>query len=1356
MQWEEFFHLVARRHHENQALRREGKEFNDTLINVPFGAPNTVSEAVKKIYGDVSRGWILSWQIPPLPFDDTVDSADAWHEQEQFLFKIQGKSYWDVEWLDEESMKERFGFMSVRSRVRRFRAKLNILREKYFHDFDGNPFDPQFFRVDRIFAQRAVTREKGKEKENNDDKEKFKGLESMPKMEDEEEDEEEEEKEYLVRWRGLSYSQATWEHVSRLTQRPEIIQKITEYERFQIVPSDLLHRNLEKSELPESRRLRYYDKSPIYKNGNKLRSYQLDGVNWLIRLVLSKRNGILADEMGLGKTVQSTALLQHLYAECNVRGPFLVVVPLSTLSHWKRTLETWTDMNVVVYHDPHKGAESRELIRRYEFYFPFEKEEEEERIPKFHVLLTTYETVVQDVQYLSAFTFEELIVDEGHRLKSRTSKLCEALTKMDIKRRLLLTGTPVQNSLEELWSLLLFLHDEQFADEREFAAKYENDAAAQAKALFERIRPFMLRRLKTTVEALPPKKETILPVEMTTKQKMYYRAVYERNRNFLVATNGNTEVIPKLMLVEMELRKVCNHPFLIEGVMEKETGDAAFMKAVAKDPSKTAESFFVERMLACSGKMILLDKLLQRLRGEGHRVLIFSQMKRVLNLIEDILRWRCMSYERIDGSTRSHDRAAALERFTDPTLDANGQPRRFAFLLTTRAGGVGLNLTAADTVIMFDADWNPQQDIQACARCHRIGQTRPVTVYRLVTRNSYEQQMFIRASQKLSLDRNVLNRITGDTSDKKARGIVPEEDRSALDSMLRLGTLALQDTGKSKEDADEDEDESDKYDIDRIMAESTTVTTHELGSAVSQLHSNESELDVGDDDFWRKALDVVGDGGDDSLRALATGPNARDLLRRLTSNEVQSLAEQQQFMSTLEPLVESCLKAEEDETNKGPSQLDDLMAIVVQITTVAQFPRSMRSVARTWLPRLKEAAKRRRERQHLLALSMRQQHKKRRRATAVYTSKRRDDDYSEKDMMDDADDEFSLQDADVKRRGARRIWKGERVCSECAAGGALLECDGPCLGAYHRSCAESPLFGAAVFDAEVDAELKALKVVNHPRHDDELLAEIMQRRRRRQGDDLLDETALRDSVLKLSRLDRKNMLRGVQKPRWLCGKCKQGATVCQLCHGGGVMCDTKPPDGSVLVRCAVAGCGRWYHWRCVAAHAATVPMDGGTLRFRCPAHKCAVCQWPECASARNSGDLEGAQEDTSVLSKRKKKAMQSMQLLQCARCCISFHTQCAPRDVTRLSHRYLLCRDCVAWSTVLHHESDVSDVALWGHDNVQFPSPAFGAREGLARVRRTGQSRTGGIVSVLCALVYRQVMCGICLCVSSRWRSCRL
>lgn len=292
--------------------------------------------------------------------------------------------------------------------------------------------------------------------------------------------------------------------------------------------------------------------------------------------------------------------------------------------------------------------------------------------------------------------------------------------------------------------MLNFAEPDRFNDLGDFLTKFGDlKSAHQVASLHEMLKPYLLRRIKEDVEkSLPPKEETIVEVALTSIQKRFYRAIYEKNTSFLFKGVRNSNQ-PSLMNVMMELRKCCNHPYLVRGVEERIHDELTPEEAA--DPDITSK-----KLIDSCGKLVLLDKLLPRLHSQGHKVLIFSQMVRVLNLLEDYLRHKDYSFERLDGSTRSSDRKEAVERFCKPSLN------RFIMLLSTKAGGLGLNLTAADTVIIYDryvlylhfdrylrlmnficSDWNPQNDLQAQARAHRIGQKKAVMVYRLLTRKTY-------------------------------------------------------------------------------------------------------------------------------------------------------------------------------------------------------------------------------------------------------------------------------------------------------------------------------------------------------------------------------------------------------------------------------------------------------------------------------------------------------------------------------------------------------------------------------------------------------------------------------------------
>ncbi len=291
------------------------------------------------------------------------------------------------------------------------------------------------------------------------------------------------------------------------------------------------------------------------------------------------------------------------------------------------------------------------------------------------------------------------MVDEAHRLKNDQSRLFVELGSVPRDFCLLLTGTPLQNSTGELWSLLNFCNSSHFESKEEFVEKFgQLSDAKQVSDLHNVLKPYLLRRVKEDVEkSLPPKEETVIEVTLTPIQKRYYKAIYERNTSFLFKGSKPSNA-PSLMNIMMELRKCCNHPFLIKGAEDRIMQDAASKSDLKEftDPLIKYRAILADQLVQSSGKMVILMKLLPKLQTGGHKVLIFSQMVRVLDLLEELLKLKSYSYERLDGSTRASARTAAMARFNKETY------KRFVMLLSTRAGGLGLNLTSADTVIIFD------------------------------------------------------------------------------------------------------------------------------------------------------------------------------------------------------------------------------------------------------------------------------------------------------------------------------------------------------------------------------------------------------------------------------------------------------------------------------------------------------------------------------------------------------------------------------------------------------------------------------------------------------------------------------
>ncbi|KAJ1607822.1 chromodomain-helicase-DNA-binding protein [Cryptosporidium canis] len=701
---------------------------------------------------------------------------------------------------------------------------------------------------------------------------------------------------------------------------------------------------------------RHYPVSPIFKNGYQLFDYQLAGLNWLLQLWSEGRNGILADEMGLGKTMQTMSFVWHLVYKEKLRGPFLVVAPLSTLDHWKRTFEDWTDLNVVSYYDE-GGRNGRDLLRHYEFYhqclqfdmrgrgrsssynsfggnmkhygYVNEPRLVQTQHYKFHILLTSYEILLADADILCTMPWQFVIIDEAHRLKNRGAKTLQVFKSIACRHILLLSGTPVQNNTEELWPLLNYIEPIKFASIEAFTQEFgELQTSGQVSALHELLRPHLLRRVKEDVmKEIPPLEETIIDVELTTAQKAYYRAIFERNRAFLCKNvglggkkSGGSMPIPSLMNVEVELRKCCNHPFQVVGVEEREVALC-----------KTSEERY-KKMIELSGKMVLMGKLLPKLKAEGHRVLIFSQFIQTLTLLEELVEHHGWGYERLDGSIRGTDRTAAISRFNAEDSD------KFVFLLSTRAGGLGINLTSADTVIIFDSDWNPQNDVQACARAHRIGQTRDVKVYRLITARTYEAEMFERASRKLGLNTAVFHkgafREENNSNVSNGIGTSGEPTKQEIEDLLKHGAYYLLEGSEASRQFQES-------DIDEILSKNSRLVRYQLSGKNSSFSKTSfrsdnalPDLDVNDPDFWKKVL------GDSSVSSF--------LVQLQSGSAIRDDESREKFIQDLADAVDGAAALD---------SLDPLIEALVQVTNMREFSELQRQKAEDLLANVQDIVK---------------------------------------------------------------------------------------------------------------------------------------------------------------------------------------------------------------------------------------------------------------------------------------------------------------------------------------------------------------------------------------------------------------
>jgi chromodomain-helicase-DNA-binding protein 1 len=527
--------------------------------------------------------------------------------------------------------------------------------------------------------------------------------------------------EYLVKWQGLLYDAATWEEAEFVSEMSQ--QAIDDYlNRSQRLPSSDKKKTWSHNTTDTHT---FMNKQPSYIQNGQLREFQLLGLNYLCMNWCKRKNVIIADEMGLGKTVQTVSFVSWLIHQRKQEGPHLIVVPLSTLPAWMETFAKWTpDVNAVAYHG---SSASRVIAQEHELLLYGDP-----RRPRFNVLVTTYENINID-PFLAGIAWQFLAIDEAHRLKNREAMLYKTLMAYNVYAKLLITGTPMQNSIEELSALLDFLNP-GVIEAPENIDDLEPEEGAKILADFkEVIRPYMLRRVKQEVEKdLPPKTEKILRVELSSIQLEYYQNIL--TRNYAALNAGSHGQKQSLLNIMMELKKCSNHPFLFPGVEDRVL------------QGSTSREDQLRAITTSSGKMMLLDKLLTKVREEGHRVLIFTQLVSMLNILNDYLQMKGYKFQRLDGTISSSNRRQAIDRFNHPDSED------FAFILSTRAGGLGINLATADTIVLFDSDWNPHLDIQAMARAHRIGQTKPVTVFRFVSSDTIEEEILERARNKLVLE----------------------------------------------------------------------------------------------------------------------------------------------------------------------------------------------------------------------------------------------------------------------------------------------------------------------------------------------------------------------------------------------------------------------------------------------------------------------------------------------------------------------------------------------------------------------------------------------------------------------------
>ncbi|KAM0220381.1 hypothetical protein ACHAQD_006104 [Fusarium lateritium] len=563
----------------------------------------------------------------------------------------------------------------------------------------------------------------------------------------------------FVKFQGLGYDDVVWDSPPSENSGEiyaSFVEAFYEYVEGKYFKSESQNKIKERIKAYKAAPFEEITEQPPGLRRGKLMGYQIEGVNWLLGNYHSGRSVVLADEMGLGKTVQVVGLVTSLVQDSPNCWPFLIVVPNATCPNWRREFKQWVpELRVVAYHG---GREPQALAYKYEL-FPDGATD-----MKAHVVIMSYDSA-QDPATKSLFksiSWAGLVVDEGQRLKNDQNLLYGALRSMRIPFRLLLTGTPLQNNKRELFNLLQFIDDKQNAAELDL--EYAVLDKETLPKLHNKIRPYFLRRTKAGVlKFLPPMTQIILPVTMTVIQEKLSKSIMAKNPELIRAMFSNSKMNKKergsLNNILMQLRKCLCHPFMYSEAIEERHHDSTIIQ---------------RNLVEASSKLLLLQTMLPKLHERGHRVLIFSQFLQQLDIIEDFLGSLGFDFRRLDGSISSLEKQRRIDAFNAPESPI------FAFLLSTRAGGVGINLATADTVIILDPDFNPHQDIQALSRAHRIGQKKKVLCFQLMTTDSVEERIMQIGKKKMALDHALIESMDDD-----------ELAGDDLESILKHGAQAL-------------------------------------------------------------------------------------------------------------------------------------------------------------------------------------------------------------------------------------------------------------------------------------------------------------------------------------------------------------------------------------------------------------------------------------------------------------------------------------------------------------------------------------------------------------------------------------
>jgi chromodomain-helicase-DNA-binding protein 1 len=502
-------------------------------------------------------------------------------EELEFLIKWKGFSHLHNSWETSDFCKEFKGYRKIENFIRQVVIEDREIR----NDPEISPEEIEQKEINMEMERRAF--------------EDYKTIERIISIRD---NDNTGKREYLCKWKRLNYRDCTWEIEIDIPDAQGEIDQCFDRNQCSTLPD-------QSASITQRKPHKYFEQPEYLKVGGELRDYQVIGLNWMARKWHKDENGILGDEMGLGKTIQTIAFLSYLFHDINLFGPFLIVVPLSTIGAWQKELNQWApDMNAIAYIG---DGDSREIIREYEFYLPNPHTGRNTKKLKFNILLTTFEMILKDKEVLGNINWKFLCVDEAHRLKNHESQLHESLRDFKTRNRLLITGTPLQNSVKELLALAHFLNPKEFDDFLEYDLVVgEENQEEKIMELQERLKPYMIRRLKKDVEkSLPVKTERILRIELSALQVEYYKNILTKNFAALSKKGGQHS----LLNVAMELKKASNHPFLFPAEQEK-------------NDMKDDKEERLRGLIMGSGKVVLLDKLLVRLKEGGHKVLIFSQM----------------------------------------------------------------------------------------------------------------------------------------------------------------------------------------------------------------------------------------------------------------------------------------------------------------------------------------------------------------------------------------------------------------------------------------------------------------------------------------------------------------------------------------------------------------------------------------------------------------------------------------------------------------------------------------------------------------------------------------------------------